>query len=84
MQSNKTLRRHAALFDRMSTHVGVDLQDQVMRGQLDISDITDGVLKCTSCSRPDECETWLAAGTHSGEPAPDYCRNRKMLDRLKP
>jgi len=84
MQASKTLRRHAALFDRMSTHVGIDLEEEVMRGHLEPSEVTDGVLRCTGCTRPDDCESWLASGTHKGEPEPNYCRNHELLKRLKP
>ncbi len=89
MPSSKTIRRHAALVDRMASTLGNDLEELVMRGQLAPDAVPDMVLRCSACANPDGCEAWLqrqdaaaaapkAASTHS------YCRNGDIFDALKP
>lgn len=83
MRDTKTLRRHARLFTDMAEANGVDLEEAVLRGQLDPDDIADGVLKCTGCENPGDCEAALAAGKVTDGP-PSYCKNGGMLSALKP
>lgn len=82
MQSTKTLRRHAQIVDRMADALGVDLEEEALRGHLTIGEIDDAVLRCTGCSNPDACERWLGTGPQASEP-PGFCRNAKLLDDLK-
>lgn len=89
MQSESTLKRHAHLVDRMATATGVDLEEEMLRGNLSIPDLDDAVLRCTGCTCPNACTTWLAQ--HSGpfaegQPAtpPAYCRNADLFADLKP
>ena len=79
MQSEKTLRRHAALVDEMATACGVDLEEAILRGKLTIPDLDDAVLACTGCTRPDACEARLAQGVRG---APAYCRNAELFGEL--
>ena len=82
MKDVKTLRRHAALVDRMATARGVDLEEAVLRGDMPLDGIADAVLKCTGCTNPGDCESWL--DTHEGvQPAtPGYCRNSDLFKDL--
>jgi hypothetical protein len=87
MPSQKTLRRHAALVDRMAGALGVDLQEAVMRGHLEPDALPDMVLRCTGCANPDGCESLLdkaAAGpAQAAAPTPPYfCRNAWVFDDL--
>lgn len=86
MQNNQTLRSHAALVDRMADAVGVDLEEMIMRGQLQIATLGDAVLGCTGCTNPGACRKVLDAQEAGGaamDAAPDYCRNGDLFDLLK-
>ncbi|MDJ1006815.1 MAG: DUF6455 family protein [Paracoccaceae bacterium] len=81
MQSTSTLRRHARLFTDMAEAQGVDLEEAVLRARILPDDIAEGVLRCTGCASPDDCEAALADG-RAGE-IPGYCRNAAMLTALR-
>ena len=86
MAQTQTLRTHAALVDRMSGAVGVDMEEMILRGRLQIDTLGDAVLACTGCSNPQACGKWLARNDASGEIAastPEYCRNGGLFDVLK-
>lgn len=78
----KTLKRHAALVDRMAEARGVDLEEEVLRGSLSVDRLTDAVLACTGCAAPGDCERRLAAGAGRLEATPGYCRNADLFDAL--
>lgn len=79
----KTLRDHAKLVDQMATTLGVDLEEQVFRGNTDMDEITNAVLKCTGCAQTDDCRHWLASRTETAVRSPSYCRNSEMFQTLK-
>lgn len=81
MQNAKTLAKHAALVDSMADHLGVDLEEQVMRGSLEPDMIPDLVLRCTNCTDPEACVRLLQS-TKSLADAPSYCVNRETLAAL--
>ncbi len=83
MPASTTLKRHAALVDRMATTLGVDLEQKIMEGKLDFDGLSDAVLACSGCSNPDECEKWLDAQAETGGAAPEVCRNSDLFERLK-
>jgi len=76
------LKTHADLVDRMAAARGVDLQEAAMRADLTPSDISDMVLRCTGCTKPDECAQWLQAQQGAVSDTPDYCRNADAFDDL--
>lgn len=89
MQHTVTLRRHAALVDRMAETLGVDLEEAVMRGELSPGALPDMVLRCTGCANPDGCEAWLnsqkqpaTAETARATTTPYFCRNAGAFDVL--
>ena len=83
MQSREQLRKHAALVDHMADTLGLDLQEEAMRGRLTFSEIEDAVLRCTGCTQPEACEHWLATRGGSAEEPPAYCRNADLFDDLR-
>lgn len=93
MRAQSTLKTHAALFDGMSQALGLDLQEQAIAGRLAFDEISEAVLRCRRCAHPTQCATRLAqlGGRQAGDglageglaAAPDYCRNRDLLDYLK-
>lgn len=82
MHDTKTLRRHAALVDRMATARGVDLEESMLRGKLSIPELDDAVLRCTGCTQPCACETWLDDQTEVAAASPGYCRNADLFTLL--
>ncbi len=84
MTENNTLRRHARLVDTMAETLGVDLEEQALRGNVSVDQISDAVLSCTACTQPDTCEHWLATRQGIEATAPGYCRNADLLQALKP
>ncbi|SHM09478.1 hypothetical protein SAMN05443432_104386 [Roseovarius litoreus] len=83
MPENTTLKRHAALVDRMANTVGIDLEEKLMAGMLDVDTIGDAVLNCTGCSSPGDCERWLDAHSHGADAPPSICRNTELFERLQ-
>ncbi len=73
------LTRHERLFSRMADRAGADVDVAMQSGLLVPEDFRSAVLSCSICTRPKACETLLDDG---GTDIPDYCRNRKMLERL--
>lgn len=84
MQSTLTLKRHAALVDRMATSLGVDLEQKIIEGQMPFEALGEMVLACTGCANPDTCEHWLdETRSETAEAAPDYCRNGGLFALLR-
>lgn len=83
MQSRTTLKRHAHLVDEMANAQGLDLEEQILRGNLAVSDLEDAVLRCTGCTKPCDCEDWLASRSLPADSPPDYCRNSELFADLK-
>jgi len=67
----------------MSGAVGVDLEEMILRAQLQVSTLGDAVLSCTGCTAPGTCEKWLAGRDTVAEAAPGFCRNGDLFDLLK-
>ncbi|MCA0995206.1 DUF6455 family protein [Alloyangia pacifica] len=82
MPGARDFKRHAALVDHMASAVGVDLEEQMMRGKLSFSALEDAVFACTGCTHPDTCEHWIAAQKGRAEATPSYCRNADLFQQL--
>jgi hypothetical protein len=76
------LRHHAALLDDTASRLGMDLQEAAIRGALRFDEISEAVLRCTTCSEPEACAKWLKADD-AVVAAPHYCRNTQLLKRLQ-
>ncbi len=85
MQSETTLKRHAALVDEMANARGIDLEEEILRGRMTIGDLDDAVLRCTGCTGTEACAHWLATQptVQRAEDAPLYCRNTEMFLELE-
>lgn len=88
MTLTTTIRHHAGLVDRMAQTLGLDLEEEVMRGRIGPDMLPDMVLRCTGCAHPDRCETWLQQNAPQvAEAQPDttpyYCRNAEVFDDLR-
>ena len=83
MQSQTTLKRHAALVDNMAQARGIDLQEQMLRGKLTISELEDAVLRCTACTFVDACEHWLETRDGAAPVPQGYCRNAALFHAME-
>ncbi|MEL6467583.1 MAG: DUF6455 family protein [Pseudomonadota bacterium] len=80
--SDARLKIHADLIDRMATARGVDLQEAALRGDLSPDDISDLVLRCVGCTKPDSCAAWLEAQRGAVSETPGFCRNAEHFATL--
>lgn len=83
MSVTKRFDHHAKLVAQMADTLGVDLPEQMQRGELDSEDLRQMVHKCTGCTRPGQCATWLAANAQGAAAAPSYCRNADTMAQLR-
>ncbi len=83
MANNANYRRHTELVDRMANTLGLDLEEEVMKGTLDLDSLADAVMHCTGCSNPDGCEHWMDAQDGRADQTPDICRNADLFKALK-
>ncbi|SPJ28398.1 DUF6455 family protein [Falsiruegeria mediterranea] len=83
MPNREQLKRHADLVDRMATVRGIDLEEQALRGNVSIDEISDAVSSCTNCTNPEHCQQWLS-GRERAEASPEYCRNADLFAELAP
>ena len=83
MTESDKFKKHAALFDRTATRLGIDLEELAMTGALSIDEISEAVLRCTECSNPSDCRHWLDRDEGIAKAPPVYCRNQELMDVLK-
>lgn len=83
MTMNLNRSRHADLVDRMASALGIDLEEKIMEGKLEIDTLGDAVLSCTGCTDPDGCENWLAGQEALRPKPPRFCRNSELFRLLK-
>ena len=74
--------KHAELVNRMADTLGVDLAEEMLRGNLPPQDLRATVLNCMGCREAGACETWLAAHPEGADATPGYCRNKERLEAL--
>lgn len=84
MQDRDTLKRHAALVDRMAQTLGVDLEEAALAGAMAMDEIAEAVLRCTGCADPAHCDSWLSQQRAGADRTPGYCRNKDLMARLRP
>lgn len=83
MPSQDKMNQHAALVDHMANALGLDLDETTMQGRLAPEDLSDAVLRCTGCAKPDDCQTWLNEQVTTQDTPPSYCRNQRLFDELR-
>lgn len=80
MQSNRPTAEHTALFHQMAEAMGVNLEQEILAGRLDLETLTNSIQRCKGCGGPKACTKWLEHAEVGAEPdAPGYCRNASML-----
>lgn len=83
MINQTKLKRHADLFDSTATRLGMDLEELALSGAISIDEISEAVLRCTSCSNPQDCAHWLGRNEGHIDAPPVYCRNTELMMALK-
>ncbi len=78
----RKLDLHARLASDMAATVGADLGDALAAGRLTAPDLRSALLRCTACDEVGACEDWLNDHPQGAGRAPQFCRNRELLDRL--
>lgn len=73
---------HADLVNRMAETLGVDLGEQMLRGNLPPQDMRSTVVACMGCKQPGACADWLDAHPEGSDVTPSYCRNKERLEAL--
>lgn len=84
MPDRDRLRYHATLVDDMANSLGIDLEEAAICGAFRMEEISDAVLRCAGCVYPVKCSHWRAQHPKGAKKAPDYCRNREVLQALRP
>ena len=69
------------LFQGMADRLGADLGDWVAQDPQHAGDYRSAVLTCAACTAAGDCRTWEEAHA-AADKAPDYCRNRHLLEKL--
>lgn len=67
--------RQMGLMDRMADVLGADIRAEgpaVHR---------NAALRCAGCGATETCKSWLDRQT-TADSAPDFCRNKDLMDRL--
>ncbi len=76
---------HAELVGAMADSLGVDLAEEMLAGRMPPEEARSMVLRCIGCADVAECRHFLAdhVAAHDAAAAPDYCRNKALMDGLK-
>lgn len=83
MFRNRKFDTHAELVSSMAETVGVDLIEEIQRGNVAPEEARDRVYRCLSCTSPDLCRKFLDTHAETGaKHPPQYCRNRDELERM--
>lgn len=83
MTQHTTLAKHAALVDDMGHALGLDLQEEVLRGSVTPERLVDAVLSCANCTDPTRCRAWLDGRDGTASATPEYCRNDDLFAGLR-
>jgi hypothetical protein len=77
------VERHADLVGQMASTLDVDLAQAVQAGQVGEGALRSVVYNCMGCDAPAACKDWLNGHPDGAATAPDYCRNKSLLERIR-
>lgn len=75
------LAAHEELFQGMTDRVGADVSTWVYETPRNAAAYRTAMFSCTACTSGEACADWQASHDHA-EAAPDFCRNRRMLNAI--
>ena len=82
MSMLRKIERHSALVNRMGEVTGADFVAGMTTGEISETDLRRTVVNCMRCQMAGPCEDWLDETGDGPAEAPEYCRNKAMMDRL--
>ena len=82
MSMLEKVERHSALVNRMGDATGADFVGGITRGDLSELNLQNAVLNCMHCRMTGPCEDWLEETGEGPAEAPEFCRNKALMDRL--
>lgn len=74
--------RHSILVGKMADAVGADIVGAAVKGAVPETALRSAIYGCMGCKETEACEHWLEDHPDGAEAAPEYCRNKRMLDRI--
>ena len=77
------LQKHEDLMKGMFDRTGVNPPEVVERGDASPTFYRESLMRCCLCGKTDECAAFLEETEGRQASAPDYCRNKHLLDRLQ-
>lgn len=66
---------------RMAQTLDVDFAEAIARSPETVREYRQAVMRCVACTHEGECTAWMETHPHAAE-APDYCRNKDILESL--
>lgn len=75
------LVRNVDLMPRLAQRLGIDWADRMDRSPYAAAEYRDALMRCAQCSKDGACRAWIER-VHQADAAPDYCRNKELLQRL--
>ena len=82
MSMLEKIERHSGLVNRMSDATGADIVAGMTSGEISETDLRRVVVNCMRCPMVEPCEDWLDETGDGPAKAPEFCRNKAMMDRL--
>lgn len=73
----------ADVMTRMADTLQVDFAAEILRDAGTVKVYRQAVLRCAACPHEDECTAWMQ-DHRQADAAPDYCRNKDILEGLSP
>jgi hypothetical protein len=73
--------RRADVMNRMAETLDVDFAAAITQNAESVRDYRQAVMRCVACNHEGECTAWMDSHPHA-EHAPDYCRNKDLLESL--
>jgi hypothetical protein len=74
---------HPDQLPRMATALGVNLENAALAIKLDTLQRHNIAFRCSVCREKSACDAWLAAHGDGAAAAPEYCRNKSLLEELR-
>ncbi|MEP2532750.1 DUF6455 family protein [Shimia sp.] len=74
--------KHFWLTRSVARALGLSLSEAMAEGTLTAAGYADLVTRCRTCTRVQDCETWLSECGGSSDIAPECCMHKCMLETL--
>ena len=75
--------RRAGVMGRMARTLDVDFAGRIARDEGAAAQYRGAVMRCAFCRHENACQGWMDGNEHAAR-APEYCRNKDLLDSLSP